>query len=126
MRFVMALPVAKIINSTRGSVIAEQAELARTFAARGQGLLGRTSLAAGAGLVIDPEWSIHMFFMRFAIDVLFVSAEHRVVGMRANLPPWSPFAGVAPWRGRYVVELPVGAIAASGTQIGDVIVIEER
>lgn len=121
----MGLPIAKIRNVTRGSVIAEQAELARTFAARGQGLLGRTSLPAGAGLVIDPEWSIHMLFMRFPIDVLFVSADHRVVGLRADLQPWVPFAGVAPWRGRYVVELPSGVIAASGTQLGDQIVIEE-
>jgi uncharacterized protein len=119
----MTLPIAVIENVTRGTIIAERAELARTFATRGKGLMGRESFTPGEGLVIDPEWSIHMFFMRFAIDVLFVSKEDIVVGLRRALPPWAPFAGVAPWRGRYVVELPVGAIDASSTALGDRIVL---
>jgi uncharacterized protein len=121
----MALPTATIQNVTRGTMIAARAELARTFAARGQGLMGRASIGAGEGLVIDPEWSIHMFFMRFAIDVIFVGPDDRVVGLRRALPPWAPFAGVAPWRGRYVIELPVGAIDSSETQLGDQIAIQE-
>lgn len=121
----MTLPTATIQNVTRGTTIAARAELARTFATRGKGLMGRAALSPGEGLVIDPEWSIHMFFMRFAIDVIFVSADHRVVGLRRALPPWAPFAGVAPWRGRYVIELPVGAIDSSATQLGDQIVIQE-
>jgi uncharacterized membrane protein (UPF0127 family) len=120
----MPLPTATIMNLTRGTTIAERAELARTFAARGQGLMGRASFTLGEGLVIDPEWSIHMFFMRFPIDVLFVSRENLVVGLRRALPPWAPFAGVAPWRGRYVVELPVGAIDASHTELGDLIQVQ--
>lgn len=87
--------------------------------------MGRESFVLGEGLVIDPEWSIHMFFMRFPIDVLFVSKADLIVGMRHALAPWAPFAGVAPWRGRYVVELPVGAIAASQTQLGDQIRVAE-
>jgi hypothetical protein len=70
-------------------------------------------------LVIYPEWSIHMLGMRFAIDVLFVGKDDRVVGVREGLPPWHPYAGVAPWRGRYVVELPTGTIRSSETKIGD-------
>jgi uncharacterized membrane protein (UPF0127 family) len=108
-----------ILNATRGTVLAEHAEVARSFLARGRGLLGRSSLPAGAALVIYPEWSIHMFFMRFPIDVLFVDAGHRVVALHESLPPWHPGAGVAPWRGRYVVELPAGAIRASATAVGD-------
>jgi uncharacterized protein len=121
----MTLPIAIIQNTTRGTIIAERAELARTFATRGKGLMGREQFTLGDGLVIDPEWSIHMFFMRFPIDVLFVSKEHIVVGLKRTLPPWAPFAGVAPWRGRYVVELPVGAIDASQTALGDTIMIRD-
>jgi uncharacterized membrane protein (UPF0127 family) len=120
-----SLPIARIVNLTRNTTIAERAELARSFATRGRGLLGRETLPPGEGLVIDPEWSIHMLFMKFPIDVLFVGRDDRVVGLRVALPPWAPFAGVAPWRGRYVVELPVGAIAASQTQVGDQIAIHE-
>jgi uncharacterized membrane protein (UPF0127 family) len=115
---------ARVINQTRGTALAERAGLACSFAERGQGLMGRAALAAGEGLVIDPEWSIHMFFMRFPIDAVFVGRDGRVAGLRADLPPWAPFAGVAPWRGRYVVELPAGTIAATGTQAGDLIAIE--
>ncbi|ABU57771.1 DUF192 domain-containing protein [Roseiflexus castenholzii] len=108
-----------IENLTRGTVIADRAEVARSLLARGRGLMGRTNLPAGYGLILVPESSIHMFFMRIPIDVLFVDRQHRVIGVREALPPWHPFAGVAPWRGHYVVELPVGAIRASGTEVGD-------
>ncbi|MFQ3629944.1 DUF192 domain-containing protein [Roseiflexus sp.] len=108
-----------IENVTRGTVIADRAEVARSLLARGRGLMGRTALPAGYGLILVPESSIHMFFMRVPIDVLFVDRQHRVIGVREALPPWHPFAGVAPWRGHYVVELPVGAIRASRTEVGD-------
>lgn len=108
-----------IENVTRGTVIADRAEVARSLFARGRGLMGRAALPAGYGLILVPESSIHMFFMRIPIDVLFVDRRHRVIGMREALPPWHPFAGVAPWRGYYVIELPVGAIRASRTEAGD-------
>jgi uncharacterized protein len=109
----------RILNVTRGTVVAERAEVARSFLARGRGLMGRDSLPAGYGLIIYPEWSIHMLFMRIALDVLFVDAQHRVIAVREALPPWTPYAGVSPRRGRYVIELPVGVVRASGTQAGD-------
>lgn len=108
-----------IENVTRGTVIADRAEVARSLLARGRGLMGRTALPAGYGLILVPESSIHMFFMRVPIDVLFVDRQHRVISVREALPPWHPFAGVAPWRGHYVIELPVGAIRASQTEVGD-------
>ena len=109
----------QIHNQTRGQVLADRAELARSFVARGRGLIGRATLPSGYALIIYPEWSIHTFFMRVAIDVLFVDRADRVVGLRAAMPPGRPFAGVAPWRGRYVIEMPAGVIADTGTRIGD-------
>ena len=64
-----ATPPIEIRNETRGQVLATQAELARSFVARGRGLMGRVSLPAGYALIIYPEWSIHTFFMRVPIDV---------------------------------------------------------
>jgi uncharacterized membrane protein (UPF0127 family) len=109
----------RIVNASRGRLIADRAELARSFFARGRGLIGRRSLPEGYALIIFPESSIHMFFMHIPIDVLFVDREDRVIALRESLPPWHPFAGVAPWRGRYVVELPAGVIRATGTSVGD-------
>lgn len=108
-----------ITNQTRNSVIAAHGELARSFLARGRGLMGRKSLPDQYALVIYPEWSIHTFFMRVPIDVLFVDRKDRVVGLREAMPPNRPFAGVAPWRGHYVIELPAGAIDTTGTTLGD-------
>lgn len=110
-----------IRNSTRGTVVADRAEVARSFLARGKGLMGRPSLPEGYALIIYPEFSIHMLFMRIPLDILFVDAQHTVIGLRESLPPWAPYAGVSPRRGRYVVELPVGAVRASSTQLGDVL-----
>lgn len=109
----------RILNVTRGTLLADRAEVARSFLARGRGLMGRAALPTGYALIIYPEWSIHMFFMRIPLDVLFVDAGHTVIGLRESLPPWTPYAGVSPRRGRYVVELPAGVVHASGTVIGD-------
>ena len=103
--------------SKQDAVVATDAEKADTFGSRFKGLLGRDSLAEGGGLHIEPCNSIHMFFMKFAIDVLFLDDELKVV--RA-------ISGIKPWRvtrvykdAASVLELPVGAIARSGTVSGD-------
>jgi uncharacterized protein len=113
----------QIVNATRGVVLADRGEVARTFFARGMGLMGRATLPEGYALVIYPESSIHMLFMRLPIDVLFVDQSHRIISLREHLPPWHPFAGVAPWRGRYVVELPAGVIGRTSTAPGDTLEI---
>jgi uncharacterized membrane protein (UPF0127 family) len=115
------MPVT-VTNTTRGRVLAERCDVARSFLARGRGLMGHPGLAAGEGLLIEPCSSVHSFFMRFPIDVVFADRDHRVVGLTAAMPPNRPFAGA--WRARYVVELPAGAIAATGTQIGDTLRVE--
>ena len=109
--------MTRVINRDRGTVLAEGAEEARSWWARGKGLLGRRELPQGAGLIIDPCSSIHTWFMAFPIDVAFVAADGRVVTMAHALRPWrlGPFARKV----RYVVELPAGALASSGTVPGD-------
>jgi uncharacterized membrane protein (UPF0127 family) len=94
------------------------------------GLMGRASLPSGDGLWLPDENGIHMLFMRFAIDVVFVSAppdgpdgHRRVLFARRAVPAWR---GVV-WRvggAKGVLELPAGTIESTGTNIGDEIAIE--
>ena len=88
-----------------GGVVCERCELADTMATRMKGLLGRKELPVGSGLWIRPASSIHMFFMRFPIDAVFLDRDLRVVGIAESLRPWR----VAWRRGAHIVlELPAG------------------
>jgi len=113
----MASRLVRIQNQTRGTVVAGTARIASSLRDRTVGLLGTRALEPGDGLFIERSPSIHMFFMRYAIDVVFVDASLRVTRAVEGLKPWR----VVLWaRGaRDCVELPVGAIAASATQVGD-------
>jgi uncharacterized protein len=112
----------RIINKTRGTLLADRAEEATRGLQRLKGLLGRDELPMGEGLLITPCNSIHMFFMRFPIDALFLDAQGTVVKLFAALPPWR-----ATWiypKARSVLELPAGVAAASGTMEGDQLAFE--
>jgi uncharacterized membrane protein (UPF0127 family) len=112
----------RIVNVTRGTIIARRAEQARSFWARLRGLMFRAALPDDGGLVIEPNNSIHTFWMRFPIDVIFVDRADRVVGVVAAMPPNRPYAGAR--RAYRTVELPAGSIAASATAIGDLLRFE--
>ena len=117
-------------NVSRESLLAKRLEDGASFWAKFMGLMGRASLPAGDGLWLPDENGIHMLFMRFPIDVVFVSGpvdgssgRHRVLSVRRALPPWR---GVV-WRvggAKGVLELPPGTIDASGTIVGDEIAID--
>ncbi|HVE83716.1 MAG TPA: DUF192 domain-containing protein [Myxococcales bacterium] len=112
----------RVVNASRGTVLADRAGWARSFGARLKGLLGRSSLGPGEGLLIEPCDAIHMFFMRFPIDALFLDADRRVVRLYPRLPPWSATSRVR--EARSVLELPAGAGEASGTRPGDLLRLE--
>ena len=107
----------RIINETRGTTLADQAEVARSFWKRLVGLMGRRELPSGAALIIEPNTSVHTFWMRFPIDVIFVDRQNVVVGLRAAMPPNRPYAGAR--RAYRTIELPAGVIAQTGTQRDD-------
>ncbi|GAC1549277.1 MAG: DUF192 domain-containing protein [Herpetosiphon sp.] len=111
-----------ITNQTRGTCVANAAEQASTFWSRGRGLLGRSHLAPDGGLVIVPCSNIHMLGMRFAIDVVFLDRSGHVLKLVPDCRPWRPFAGAL--RAYTTLELPVGAITASRTEVGDLVVVE--
>lgn len=86
------------------------------------GLLGTRELATGHGLWIERSPSIHMFFMRYPIDVVFVDGGGRVVRIAERLRPWRIVAWV---RGaRDCLELPAGAAEAAAIQVGDVLALD--
>jgi uncharacterized membrane protein (UPF0127 family) len=81
-----------------------------------KGLLGRASLPSGEGILLRPAGSVHTFFMRFPIDVVFVDRELEVVGIEPALPPWR----LAGRRGaKAVVELAAGECERRGLAVGD-------
>jgi uncharacterized protein len=111
----------RLVNVTRSVVIATTVDLAGDSAARRRGLLGRDGLPAGTALVIAPSNAIHMFGMRFAIDVLFARRNGQVVKRVQALAPrriamaWSAFAAI---------ELCANHPAVAATEIGDYLEIE--
>jgi uncharacterized membrane protein (UPF0127 family) len=116
-------------NVTRGSVLASELEVGASLWAKFMGLMGREELAPGAGLWLPDSNGIHMMFMRFPIDAVFLGARdasdgsRAVVAVRVALPAWR---GLVPFvrRAKGVLELPVGAVAESGTVVGDRVVLE--
>ncbi len=112
----------RIFNRSKGTELASSAERATSFWQRGRGLLGRPGLPPGGGLVITPCSEVHMLGMRFALDVIFLDRQQRVVKLYPNLRPWRPYAGA--WGSHTTLELPVGSIAATATAVGDELAIE--
>jgi hypothetical protein len=108
--------MVSIRDLTTGTLIADKAQEARSTWARFKGLMLRRGLGEGQGLVIHPCGSIHMMFMRFAIDAVFYDRERTVTKVARGLKPWIGFAfGGKGAKG--VIELPHGA--AAGVNRGD-------
>jgi uncharacterized membrane protein (UPF0127 family) len=116
------MQTVRVINITRQTILAERAGFANSMLTRGLGLMGQAALPQGSGLVIDPCTSIHMFFMRFAIDALYVAQDGAVLRVVERLRPWR--LGPIILRSRYVVELPAGTAERTGTQPGDILRVE--
>lgn len=98
-------------------VVAARLEVAARSLARMRGLLGRSALGPDEGLWITPCTSIHMLFMRFAIDAVFVDADLTIVRIVADLRPWRLARG---GRGAHsVFELPAGRASQAKLRVGD-------
>lgn len=110
----------RLENVRTGTVVAERLLTAFDSQARRKGLLGRDSLPESTALIIAPCNAVHTLFMRFAIDVAFVTREGRVVKTRAAVRPWRMTGAL---RAFAVVELPAGALALTDTVPGDVLAV---
>ena len=105
-----------------GTIVAEPLEVAKNFFARGLGLMGRSRLPENSGLLIHDCNGIHMMFMRFPIDAVFVDKKGVVVKTYEGLLPW---IGMVPfvWRADKVAELPVGTIRRHVIKPGDQLLV---
>ena len=114
--------LARVRRTTDGAVVCERCEIPESAFGRARGLLGRNGLEPGEGMLIDRAGSVHMFFMRFPIDVVFLDPDRKVVGVRHKLRPWR-VAGAR--RAVAALELPAGAAAAAGVEEGDELVLDD-
>jgi uncharacterized membrane protein (UPF0127 family) len=117
----------RVRRTTDDAVLCDRLSLGESFSQRFLGLMGRSSMTDGEGLYLKTS-SIHMMFMRFAIDALFVSkpdqdGSRTVVGVREHLPPWRGI--VLPVRGAEgVIELPAGTLERHAVAVGDAVIFE--
>ena len=117
----------RALNQTRGTVLCERLEDAGGLGGQSRGLLGRDGLEPGSGMLFEngrftPMMWMHMFFMRFAIDIVFLGRGGKVVKVNRNLKPWRVSSMV--FGARVALELQAGAAEASGTEPGDQIKFE--
>ena len=99
-----------------GRVVCEQLLVATRPFTRMRGLLGRAALPSDEGILLRPAGSVHTFFMRFPIDVVFLDREQVVVGIEPELVPWRASGR----RGATsVVELAAGECERRGLRVGD-------
>jgi len=108
-------------NLRNQRVVATHLEQAFDSASRRKGLLGRTDLSDESALILAPCSGIHTCFMRFPIDVIFVTGNGTVVRVVRDLAPWR--VGISP-RGFAVVEVASGTVARTDTRPGDVLRLE--
>src|SRR5436305_1755042 len=114
--------LVRVRRAADAAVVCDRCEIPESSFGRMRGLLGRDGLEPGGGMLIDRAPSVHMFFMRFPIDVVFLDRDRKVVRVVSRLRPWG-VAGAR--RAVAALELPAGAAAAAGVEIGDVLALED-
>ena len=114
-----------VVNTSQGDrLVADKVELAATWKSRLKGLLGRGCLPEGEGLHLVPCSSIHMFFMRFPIDVAFLDARGRVVRAVHGIKPWR--ATRIYFEAHSALELAAGTLARTAVHEGDLLRFDFR
>jgi uncharacterized membrane protein (UPF0127 family) len=106
----------RLENDRNGRILADQVATAFDSTSRRRGLLGRAELSRRSALIIAPTNAIHTFFMRFTIDVAFMSKDGRVLKVYHALAPWR-VAGAL--RAHAVIELPPGTLMEADVRPGD-------
>ena len=114
-----AAPAGLVLRNTRtGRIVADRLLPALDSESRRRGLLKHTSLDEGEAMIIAPTNAVHPWFMKFDIDIAFVTREGRVLKTRDSVPPWrmsGAFGGYA------VIEMRGGSFAAADTRPGDIL-----
>jgi uncharacterized membrane protein (UPF0127 family) len=109
-------------NQTRNTLLGDAVDLADTSETRRVGLLKHTRLEPGSGLWIVPCESVHTFFMKFPIDLVYLDKQRKVRKVRHAVPAWRLSACLTAYS---ILELPAGTAEKSGTQKGDELSFEK-
>jgi uncharacterized protein len=104
------------VRGEEGHVVCERCRVPTTIRGRMRGLLGRSELPAGEGMLLRRVSAIHTLFMRFIIDAVFLDRDHVVVAIESQVPPWR-FASRR--HSRAVLELAAGEGARRGLRVGE-------
>jgi hypothetical protein len=106
----------KVLNCTRQTVLGTSIEVADRGATRRKGLLGRSSLPSGEGIWIVPCESVHTFWMKFPIDLVYLDRDKKVKKVRSRVVPWRLSACLS---AHSVLEFASGTIDSTRTMPGD-------
>ena len=106
-----------IKNISKGNTISENGYITTSFLERLKGLLGKKELKENECLIISPCNSIHMFFMKFEIDVLFIDKNNKVCHLINEFKPWKISKVIK--ESKYVIELKSKTIASKNIKLGD-------
>jgi uncharacterized membrane protein (UPF0127 family) len=106
----------QILNLTRHTLLATSLEVADTGEKRNKGLLGRKGLPTGGGLWIIPCESVHTFFMKFPIDLIYLDRKKQIKKLRSAVPAWRMSICLS---AHSILELPAGTIRNTQTDYGD-------
>jgi uncharacterized membrane protein (UPF0127 family) len=111
----------KAHNLNNGKELSNNVIVADSILKRMKGLLGKSELPVGEALWIKPCMSVHTFFMKFPIDVIFLNKRNQAIALIKNMLP-NCLTGLYP-KAVSVLELPAGTIEATDTEVGDKIEI---
>jgi uncharacterized protein len=114
------MQVLRVVNARRGLELGNRVALANRWLARLRGMIGAPAPHPGQGLLLTPCSSVHMYGMRFPLDVAFLDRTGKVVAVYPSLAPGSRTR----WHrnAAHALELPAGTLGESGTTLGDVLV----
>ncbi len=107
----------RLINQTKNTVLAKDVFIAGNPFSRIKGLLGKKTFLTDHAIILEPCNSIHTFFMRFPIDVLFLDKDYKVIKALHNFHPNR--VSLVYWSSMRVVELPAGKLNLTNTQAQD-------
>lgn len=110
-----------LYNETKKIMVVDNLKIANTFKERFWGLMFRKRLPGNEGLMLLGCNAIHTCFMRFAIDVVFMDINHRVIRIREKIRPWQ-LSGFVP-KAYIALELPEGTVGRKNITIGDILIL---
>lgn len=108
-----------IILNNKNEILFYNAMVTTNFFERLKGVIGKSEMDENQALCIRPCNSIHMMFMKFSIDVIFLDASNRVIAMLENFKPWKVSKIIK--RSKVVIEMPVYSIKMKNIKLDDTI-----